>query len=592
MTRHLITTADERSWKFDRPVLLLGEWCRLYERSPIWKGLDATVAEPYGLQESDKARNLKYVESLSTRLLAEIIEPLNSFHHTSHSLRFWHIVLGHWLRRYVEVTFNRYRTLEQALGSGAVSGTTVLDPPGYSLATTDSISFIWACNDDLWNHVLYADILRFWGNLQMEPASAPLPPNDGYRQPGNNSAESRFRLRRLARRAVHFVLSRFSRKHDAFILNSFLPLPLEIRLQLVLGQCPQLWSSPPIAAVEPDPQRLRQFRLETSGRTGYEQFVRARISDVIPTCYLEGYEVLGEQVETLPWPSEPKFIFTSNNFDADEIFKVWAASKAEQGTPYFTGQHGSNYGTHVYFGNQHWPERAAADAFFTWGWADDDPRNIPAFIFKTAGLKSQRRNVDGGVLLIELHPEHRFGPQDLHVESGIYQEEQFRFVEALPAHVRSELTVRLHPAYRHFRWADEQRWRDRCPDVHVETGQVAIEQLIARNRIVVHSYDSSGILEMLSLNTPMMCFWPRGLAHLLPSAKPYFELLREAGILADTPEQMAAIVSLRWTEIERWWATPTVQEARRRFCGQYARTDATPVRTLKRLVCHAANSKQ
>ena len=50
--RYLITTADENTWKFDRPVIFLGEWCRLYNRKHIWGGMDALVAEPYGLKPS------------------------------------------------------------------------------------------------------------------------------------------------------------------------------------------------------------------------------------------------------------------------------------------------------------------------------------------------------------------------------------------------------------------------------------------------------------------------------------------------------------------------------------------------------------
>jgi hypothetical protein len=53
-SRYLITTADERTWKFDRPVIFLGEWCRIYDRKHIWQGMDAIVAAPYGLTQSKK----------------------------------------------------------------------------------------------------------------------------------------------------------------------------------------------------------------------------------------------------------------------------------------------------------------------------------------------------------------------------------------------------------------------------------------------------------------------------------------------------------------------------------------------------------
>ena len=52
--RYLITTADESTWKFDQPVIFLGEWCRLYERKHIWHNLDAIIAKPYGLGKFKK----------------------------------------------------------------------------------------------------------------------------------------------------------------------------------------------------------------------------------------------------------------------------------------------------------------------------------------------------------------------------------------------------------------------------------------------------------------------------------------------------------------------------------------------------------
>jgi hypothetical protein len=53
MKRYLITTAYERSWKFDRSVLFLGEWYRLYYRRHIWSDMDAIIAESYGNNEME-----------------------------------------------------------------------------------------------------------------------------------------------------------------------------------------------------------------------------------------------------------------------------------------------------------------------------------------------------------------------------------------------------------------------------------------------------------------------------------------------------------------------------------------------------------
>jgi hypothetical protein len=52
--RYLITTADESTWKFDSPVIFLGEWCRIYDRKHIWQGMNAIIAASYGLTQSKK----------------------------------------------------------------------------------------------------------------------------------------------------------------------------------------------------------------------------------------------------------------------------------------------------------------------------------------------------------------------------------------------------------------------------------------------------------------------------------------------------------------------------------------------------------
>src|SRR6476659_666447 len=185
MKRYLITTADERSWKFDRPVLFLGAWCRLYLRREKWLAMDAVVAAPYGITSADKDRDLAYVNSLTSELLREAVIALNKLHGTAHANRYWHIVIGQWLHRFTSVAFNRYRTVEQTLKNYDISGTTVFEASDYRLAASDSLEFIWACNDDEWNHVFYADVIRDLGGVPTEVDRTALTSKTGFVQPAS-----------------------------------------------------------------------------------------------------------------------------------------------------------------------------------------------------------------------------------------------------------------------------------------------------------------------------------------------------------------------------------------------------------------------
>ena len=197
-------------------------------------------------------------------------------------------------------------------------------------------------------------------------------------------------------------------------------------------------------------------------------------------------------------------------------------------------------------------------------------------------------------MLIELPPLHRFGLADINAsynDLSKYQDEQFQFVAALPNNIQESLTVRLHGEWTKHCWSDKARWNDRYPLIDIEPGSAQLETLIANSRLVIHSYNSTGILETLALNIPTMCFWYDGLDHISEKAKPYYELLRDAGILHDNPNQAAESIALHWDNVDAWWASERVQHARERFCNEYARTEKHPVKKLKQLLSEAALSQ-
>ena len=586
--RFLITTADERTWKFDRPVLFLGEWCRLYDRKHIWGNMDAIVAEPLGLDPEQKVKDIDYVQRLSAELLIELSDALNGFHKTNYSTRYWNILLGHWLQRYVAVSFNRYYALKQALEKNEITGTVSFDSTSYRLATLNSMSFISASNDGVWNNVFYNRVIQHLYQSKIELNSIRLNNEAAFIQ-HKGIVSKKMSSKGLIKSLAYLVLPKLSGNKDAFIINSYLPKWQEIKLQLALLQVPQLWQSPPLISVQFDLEVRKNLKFPCKDKLDFEIFVRDLLPELIPTSYLEGYAQLNKQVKCLPWPSRPKFIFTSNNFDTDEIFKAWVAVKVEEGVPYFTGQHGNNYGTHIYSGNPAWPDQTASDKFFTWGWSNCSKKNIPAFVFKIAN-KPAKVNSNGGLLLIEVCLPHQLSPSDTHYEFGIYQEQQFRFVNALPESIRKSLTVRLHSGWRNTSWSDDKRWIENTHSVNLELGGAPIQKLIAKSRLVVHSYDSTGILEGLASNIPTLCFWNGGFDHLLPSAKPYYELLLSAGIIANSPEHAAQLVKQHWDDVDGWWNSEQVQSARRLFCEQYARVDKNPISTMKQLLMEAVAS--
>lgn len=309
-------------------------------------------------------------------------------------------------------------------------------------------------------------------------------------------------------------------------------------------------------------------------------WISTSLSKFIPQSFVEDFVKISNLADNKLLPNHPKLIFTSNRFDTDDVFKIWAARKIETGSRYITGQHGNNIGTRKhYFTEDECVE--ISDKFLTWGWQDGSSKHVPAFNFKTNGVKSPRLNKSGGLLLVDLSIENRIWPWDTDAEIGVHQNDQFSFVDLLPLEIRKDVTVRLWPNQKYLPWADQERWQDWNSSVRLSADGESLLSLIESSRLVVHSYDSTGILEFLSWNLPCVAFWTRGLDHLRASARPYYDLLVDVGIVHLTTESCSQHVETIWNDIDNWWFSEEVQNARNVFCDRYARVSNTPLRGIR-----------
>lgn len=585
MQRYLILSADERTWKFDRPVIYLGEWCRHYDRKHIWSKMDAIVAKPYGLAISERKKDYTNLAKIRKQIYPEIFDILNQAHNTNYSHRFWQILTGDWLNRYIDVIYNRVRTLQQCLMNYEISGVSLISNQEYVLSPLDSRSAILSFDDDYWNSILYTKIFSF------KKIGFPIE----YIEDGseiqfeiNDHVYEYFVKKRLIKYFVYKAynnIAKFLRKeNDALIINSYLPKKEEIKLHLALGQLPQLWlPNKPTLNAQYDWNFRKNLKFQTSDFDGsvLNVAIKELIFKSMPIPYLEGFKNLSNRVDSLRWPRRPKFIFTSNNYDVDDIFKLYVSKKVEQfQSKYYIGVHGSGYFS--YYDNPGNFE-IVADKCLTWGFDHGLPQHIPAFIFTTVGIEEEF-DKEGDLLLIQMPRYHRDRSWDAYEEMQNYFDKQVNFVENLDLDPKNKLLIRLHPFAKNLGWCEQEKWAEYDSKIKIENGKTNIRELISKSRLVVHGYDSTGLAETLSLNIPTLAILQIGFDQLNEFSKPYYQLMIDAGIVHLTPESAAEKVNEVWDDVEGWWAQGAVQEARKQFCYRYARVIQNPIRELKKIL--------
>ena len=131
------------------------------------------------------------------------------------------------------------------------------------------------------------------------------------------------------------------------------------------------------------------------------------------------------------------------------------------------------------------------------------------------------------------------------------------------------MLVRLHSI--DHGWEQPLRWRDRFPEVKLDLGLRKIHDLMKESRIVVQTYNSTGILETLALGIPTVIFIDLKVTPLRETAAPHYAELKRVNIFHVTPESAAAHVNAIWDNVDVWWTSDEVQEVVANFSKQYCK---------------------
>jgi putative transferase (TIGR04331 family) len=544
-----------------------------------------SIVEPYGLSFDTRDSDLEKSERYYEEIIPLLASALNEIHDSQLGAREWEILLGHWLKRFIAVSVNAAGKMNLALNSFDFREVIAEHIPFGALTPVDTQNFSRLINDPHWSLAFKSRFLLlmledrrdkeiewvFLGDFSqrfIQTQTIGLPSSTGL---------SGLRIR----------IQNFLSAHSQSVLSStYLPRFNEWGLSLALKSVPQGLKFQ---------EQIEPAVFNNEVRTKLSQLINALASEdlllrsilrllpeVFPIVYLENFNLASEKASKLGLPRSPKYIFTSNDFDSCELFKFWVITKINSGSKYIVGQHGNVYGTSKYFKST--VEERTSDRFITWGWNSSGKNYVQGLNLKNPSGKKTAKNLSGGFLFTQWHFPNLLTTWDSDEEYYSYLDSISVFLENLSPEVFCDLTIRLHPAKTRVNWDDEKYWNHRFPSLKIDLGSEKILSEYHKNRLVVHGYESTGLLETLSGNYPTLGFLPNGLNELRPEAQTSFSKLIDAGILHTTPESLATKLNQVAFSTENWWLSDAVQSARLEFVNIYARMSKRPIRFLLREV--------
>lgn len=508
---------------------------------------------------------MRRVDGVYENLLPLLAERLNELHGTGHGVRYWRILLGPWLHFYVSIVYDGYCHLAAALEKYPACTTRLLSSDSF-VTPQDTADFHRCLRKDSYHLQLYTRILGFLGKsfpsseLRGLDIQALFPPGSGLK----------IKIKSLVARIYGFLYARFFRS----IVLRYAYFPRRAELELMVASWGRVLPiiGEPVKPVTVDKNGALRERLHgfAPHANEFEACLLALLPLDIPRCFVEGFHATRREAAKV-YPQRVKAIFSSNAWYTDEPFKFWAAESAEGGSLLLVAQHGGTYGSlSVMPSEDH--ELAIADRYYTWGWERTGgmAKIVPMPPCIMTGRKAMgASNLKRGILWVPTQYE-RYQLQFPYLPTFAkdYVDTQRRFANALSKPSMEEIRIRHKPV--DYGWALAQRLKDDFPDLQADPHEVPFADSLEACRLYVCDHLSTTFIEALYVNKPTILFWSEKINPLREDARPYYDLLRQAGILFDSPEAAAHAVDEVYHDVETWWNANARREAVSKFCSRYA----------------------
>ena len=137
--------------------VLLGDWCLRDEENLLLTRYSFDRV-PYHWDSRDKYyHDYIYLEQIYEKTLASLSHELNIIHSLDHDVRYWRIIIGPWLRFFIDAIFDRYETIRAAKVFVHEIRSTIFSYNLDDWCPTDFSEFWEDLVSDEWNEVIFSE---------------------------------------------------------------------------------------------------------------------------------------------------------------------------------------------------------------------------------------------------------------------------------------------------------------------------------------------------------------------------------------------------------------------------------------------------
>jgi putative transferase (TIGR04331 family) len=558
----LVTTAIDYTRDVNKEIIFLGDWCIRDSTNDIIKKYNYSIISYHWNDRTKYNNDYKSLDDLYERYLQDISLCLNKIHNTNNSLVYWRIIIGPWLKFFIDAIFDRYEVVEKAISNHNITETVVYDYSVEDFVPNDFIDFYTTFTKDEWNHVVFAELLK-QSSIKFILSDHKI----------INEDSKKLSIMSLFYRKINnflFYVSYFL--NNSNFLSIYLSFFQKFKTDIKLGYFPHFnfyrFGNQKKSKINHDLRKLIKFE-KTDNK--FQLFLNKLIPLFFPKIYMEDFKSIKKTI-TKKFNKNPKIIFTSNAYHGDDAFKIWCAEKKEKGSRIIIGQHGGITGLSL--NNQSEDHQLKiADVYCSWGWSRKGFHNIckmPSLQLSQISIKPKQN----GKILLVLPSYPKYFYQNFNVpisgQSKYFLYDQIKFVQRLNENLRENIFIRTQGND-----VDELSIISKAKlDKFLVQNKIKLSKQLSKYKLCLITYNSTTMLETLSSNFPSLIVLDPKYFEIREEAKDILNKLQEVGILHYSYDSAISFIVKVEKDISKWWLDYKLRSAVKNFCNSYAYTSS------------------
>ena len=565
----------------------LGLWC-LSELERDDQELLTSKVIPYSLGGGEFHREAKKATDECYRILLPIIsKALNDKSTNNYPIKFWEIIVGSWLRQYVDILYERYSTLLNAKDELNGDVEVALIGEKYETIPFDSDKYSVALFSDKLNHQIYGQIIKA-RNLFKSVICL-------NSQETNHTVGRKKRNKYLLKFAG--LLSQFiAQNGQVLITKSYLDYKVLLsgvidRIWVPLIYCPKYYSNND--DVDREGRRVDFSTKKLMFDDDFTKLALELLGRNIPIVFYEELNnLLKEAYRTLP--KKMKILITANPNALGELGKCWVAIRGHNNScKYYVMQHGSNYGQSEVITDED-VELAVSTKYLSGGWGNDKCSIIDntCCVSRLSGIGAFRDNKtpiksnNQFLLILASMPRYYYtgwsAPQGPMFER--YLSNLSSLYKYLEDDTKNKIVCRDYTY--DYGWNDKEYLTKIGFKFPKEGRRKSLNGLMKNSALNIFTYNSTAVMEAFASNYISCCYWDPEDWTWRRGADNDLAMLEGVEIYHRSVESLANFLNKHRSNdsLMEWWSSDDVQYVKNTFCKKYASSMNNEIEKWARII--------